>query len=111
MTGPLLPLALAGTAFLLLGTGVTYATVNTVVPELVPAEIHHTVTVQVRVSGEVGVRTPDLGNLRPGLLIPERLRVDGLPEEITVKVPVNAAVRGTVEGHVDGQVKCEGCAP
>lgn len=101
-----LPLAvgvvLAGT--LLTGAG-TVATAG--LPTIVPAEIRHTVRVQVVVGGNVTVSTPDLDEFKPGQLLPDRLRVDGLPDRLTLDIPIS--VDGAVEG--DHRVTCVGCAP
>lgn len=109
MTGaraPWLPVGVGVLLSVVLMSGVgTVATAG--LPALVPTEILHNVQVEVVVGGKVTVATPDLDLLQPGQLIPSRVQVDGLPDQLTVDIPIS------IDGAVDGEhsVVCTGCAP
>lgn len=105
-----LPAALVGVALLAVLGGGAATVASAAVEGVVPTEIHH--RVEVVVGGTVTVETDlELDEFRPGQLIPDRLTVDGLPEGITVRVPVtvDGDVAGQVDGRVDGEVRCTGC--
>lgn len=74
---PIPPLAVAVISTAAIGA--VAATASSFRP--VPSRIVHEVNVRVVVDGSVEVRTPDLGEFKPG---------DVIPSDITVRVPVTA---------------------